>query len=126
MCSFRLYGIIRSHPHDTEKYPCQDGGTARLNRGTALWDLTFPQRECYAQLHTTCSAPGYQRSRSTPAGAFLARRELGSRPSGTPNDRVRSEGITPLLRGIFALYRTGNFATLAVRRRLRTQLYQRF
>src|SRR5262245_24318122 len=32
----------------------------------------------------------------------------------------------PLLRGIFALYRTGNFATLAVRRRLRTQLYQRF
>src|SRR5262249_40235436 len=59
MCSFRLYGIIRSHPR--EKYRGQDGGAARLDRGMTLWDLTYPQREYHAQLHTTCGVPGYRR-----------------------------------------------------------------
>src|SRR5262245_31927199 len=58
MCSFRLYGIIRSHPH--EKYRDQDGGAARLDRGMTLWDLTYPQREYHAQLHTTFSISGYR------------------------------------------------------------------
>src|SRR5215510_8881150 len=94
MCSFRLYGIIRSHPRDTEKYPCQDGGTARLNRGTALWDPTFPQREYHAHLHTTCSVPGYQRGPSSGGGMS---------DFGTPRNDSESKGASAYFKASAAI-----------------------
>jgi hypothetical protein len=77
MCSFRLYGIIPSHAHDPEKYFRERGRTARLNRGMTLGGITSPQQEYYAKLHTTFSALGYHRSRSSwaaPSGGSLRSR----------------------------------------------------
>ena len=82
MCSFRLYGIIRSHPH--EKYRDQDGGAARLDRGMKLWDLTYPQREYHAQLHTTSGIPGYRRLGNRPGRSLVTKVAIGrlSDPAG--------------------------------------------
>src|SRR5262245_5800880 len=86
MCSFRLYGIIPSHPHDPEEYPCQGGRTARLNRGMSLGGLAFPQQEYHSQLHTTYSIPGYRRSRSARASAPTSC-SIGRSSKGTADSR---------------------------------------
>ena len=63
MCSFSLNGIIPSHARDPETESLgQGGGTARLDRGMALRDLSFPQQEYVRDLITTCSITGESRS----------------------------------------------------------------